>query len=71
MTKRKHISFTDNENHLLDYALKQQPNFPDYIKKLIEYDIQHDIFSKPTINKRNIYDIYNEKRQNFLDVVSN
>jgi hypothetical protein len=59
--KRKHISFEHHEEKLLDYAL-QQDYFPNYVKKLIEYDMEHGIFRKSkSMKKRNIYDIYNEK----------
>jgi hypothetical protein len=62
MTKRKHVSFTDNEMRLLDHALQHQDSFPEYIKRLIEYDMQYNVFSKPTPKKPSIYDIYNRRK---------
>jgi hypothetical protein len=64
--KRKHVSFKDSEKHLQDHALKY--DFQDYVKRLIQYDLEHNILSKSN-KKRNIYDIYNEKlaKKNYIE----
>lgn len=51
--KRKVVNFKDSEEHLLNHALKQ--NFQEYIKKLIEYDMQHDILKPYRGSARDAY----------------
>lgn len=61
MSKRKQVTFTDNENDLLQHALKQQ-NFGDYVKALIKADKENGVLEVTTNSKKkNIYQIYNEK----------
>lgn len=56
--KRKHISFKQHEEKLLDHAL-QQGNFPDYVKKLIEYDMEYGVLNVKKDN-RTIEEVYVE-----------
>ncbi|WP_209121199.1 hypothetical protein [Alkalihalobacillus sp. BA299] len=59
MTKRKMISFNNDENWLLDHALSQK-DLSEYVKKLIRLDIEKDLL-KEVVRKPNIYEIYREK----------
>jgi hypothetical protein len=58
--KRKVIQFNlETEKAVLEFAENQQEKFADYIKKLIEYDMEHCIFNEEPDN-RTIQEVYSD-----------